>query len=112
MRQLLKFLAIAMLFCQSLVFVGFAAEDSAQREIGDALLPFSDMTHYIWTNKLWYQTGESITLYWTADPQGDPIPYTIFVYYQNITTGERMYLPNMTSDITDAFGNSSGNFMV
>ncbi len=51
------------------------------------------MKSAIWTNKLGYATGEQMNVYMTLDPMGDLTNYSLFVYRENIDTGERRYLP-------------------
>lgn len=64
----------------------------------------------IWTNKLGYVTGEQMTLRVAVDPMQDETPYTLFLYRENIETGERMYLDSMpnsnalSEEVQDASG--------
>jgi hypothetical protein len=89
-----------------------AADSGSQKQLGDVLVQNTPATHFIWTDKLWYQAGETQTLRWTFDPQGDPYPFTIFVYRENILTGDRMYVSNgsLSADVRDVFGNAAGSF--
>ena len=64
----------------------------------------------IWTNKLGYVTGGQMTLRVAVDPMQDETPYTLFLYRENIETGERMYLDSMpnsnalSEEVQDASG--------
>jgi len=107
------------LFCMILCVVVLAsavmAADSGPRMnrlAGDTLQQFTPATHYIWTDKLWYTAGETLNLYWTADAQGDPYPYTIFIKLVNLETGGRSYVANngVSTELQDAFGNTEGNY--
>lgn len=71
----------------------------------------------IWTNKLGYATSDVISLYASVDAMGDPDPYTLFVYRENIETGERMYLSpgataaaGMSATPMDYDGNAAGSY--
>ncbi len=113
MLRLLTVLTIALATTQLAVpAAGAAGPARGRNELGDVLLQFTPATHYIWTDSLWYQPGETVKLYWTADPQGDPYPYTIFVYLENIRTGQRQFLANgtLTSEVRDVFGNPPGSY--
>ncbi len=89
-----------------------AADSGSQKQLGDVLIQNTPATHFIWTDKLWYQVGETQTLRWTFDPQGEAYPFTVFVYRENILTGDRMYVSNgsLSSDVRDVFGNAAGSF--
>ena len=72
-----------------------------------------------WTNKLGYATTDLISLYASVDAMGDPGTYTLFVYRENIETGERMYLsPGATAAAAmsetprDYYGNAAGSYSV
>ncbi|MEZ5364826.1 MAG: hypothetical protein R2748_21435 [Bryobacterales bacterium] len=90
-----------------------AASSGSQKQLGDVLVQNTPATHFIWTDKLWYEAGATQTLRWTFDPQGEAYPFTVFVYRENITTGERMYVSNgsLTADVHDVFGNAPGSFL-
>ena len=73
----------------------------------------------IWTNQLGYATSDVISLYASVDAMGDPDPYTLFVYRENIETGERMYLSpgataaaGMSATPMDYDGNPAGSYSV
>jgi hypothetical protein len=112
MRRCLKSLLFGLLACHLAVTAAWAAESGSQKDLGDLLVQNTPATHYIWTNNIWYQTGASHTLHWTFDPQGDPYPYTVFVYRENIRTGAREYVSNggVSPQVRDAFGNPPGSF--
>jgi|GEM_PF-833731 len=106
-----KLLALAL--CQIGAAGVFAADLGPSKELGDVLIQNTPATHFIWTDKLWYQSGETQTLRWTFDGQGDPYPYTLFVYRENIRTGARMYVSNgsLSADVRDVAGNAAGAFL-
>ena len=116
MRTYFKYMIVAMVLCNILVSA-VMAKGPDQRMVlgGDVLQQYTPATHYVWTDKLWYLQGadSQVNLYWTADPRDDPYPYTIFVYLENITTGERQYVSNnsLGMDVVDVFGNASGSYM-
>ncbi len=67
-----------------------------------------------------YQAGDEFTFtYDSANPQFDANTqneptaeeYTWFIYVQHMETGERLYYPNFTTEVTDMWGNSD-NFTV
>lgn len=62
-----------------------------------APLPASPAKAFLWTDKLWYASGEQMRLYLTLDPMGDPTAYTYFLYRENIETGERKYISPLTA---------------
>lgn len=71
----------------------------------------------VWTNKLGYATSDVISLYASVDAKGDTGTYTLFVYRENIETGERMYLSpgttvaaGMSSTPMDYYGNAAGAY--
>ena len=112
MRRCLKSLLLGLLVCHLAVTAGMAAESGSQKDLGDLLVQYTPATHFIWTDNIWYQAGENHTLKWTFDPQGDPYPYTVFVYRENIRTGAREYVSNgsLSPQVRDAFGNAPGSF--
>lgn len=95
-----------------LTAAGFAADLGGRKDLGDVLIQNTPATHFIWTDNNWYTSGSSHTLRWTFDPQGDAYPYTLFVYRENIRTGERMYVSNnsLSAEVRDVLGNPSGSF--
>ncbi len=106
-------LLVAALCAVPFVATGQAPPLGMEPDSGAILAP-SPMKAALWTNKLGYPTGEQIGVYATLDPMGDETPYTIFLYRENIETGERLYLspfslaPGATSDMAvDVFGLSS-----
>lgn len=71
----------------------------------------------IWTNKLGYATSDVISLYASVDARGDAARYTLFVYRENIETGERVYLSPgataaaaMSATPMDYYGNAAGAY--
>lgn len=106
-----KLLALAL--CQLGAVGVFAADLGPSKELGDVLIQNTPATHFIWTDKLWYESGETQTLRWTFDSNGDPYPYTLFVYRENIRTGDRMYVSNgsLSADVRDVAGNAAGAFL-
>ncbi len=110
MRGCLKHILLGLALCQSLIPAATAA-DSA-KEIGDVVRAFTPATHYIWTDQLVYSPGDTHTLRWTFDPQGDPYPYTLFVYLENIDTGARSYVTGagLSNGVVDYFGNAAGSY--
>lgn len=65
---------------------------------------------WMWTDKIWYGVNEYITLTMTVKGYGEWYPFTIVAYLQNNQTGEKKYLPGVTSDASDIFGNAPGSF--
>lgn len=112
MRRCLRSLLYGLLLCHFAVTASVAAESGSQKELGDLLVQNTTATHYIWTDNIWYQAGETHTLKWTFNPQGDPYPYTVFVYRENIKTGDREYISNgaVSPQVRDSFGNAAGSF--
>ena len=112
MQRKLNKLLLGLALCHLSIAAGMAAPGT-QKELGDVLLQQTEATHFIWTDKLWYQSGDTQVLRWTFDPQNDPYPVTVFVYRENIRTGERMYVSNgaLSADVRDAFGNGPGDFL-
>lgn len=112
MQRFLILLTIGLALAQLGVSAAAAGPGTGRNELGDVLLQFTPATHYIWTDSLWYQQGGTVKLYWTADPQSDPYPYTIFVYLENIRTGQRQYVANgaLVNDVRDVFGNAAGGY--
>ena len=111
MRRYVIFTILGMLVLASSLM---AAEAAFTRNglAGDSLRQYTPATHYIWTDKIWYNTGGTVNLYWTADAQGDAYPYTIFIKLQNVETGATSYVANnaVSQSVVDAFGNAEGNF--
>ena len=72
-----------------------AGQDTETMMTGSVVLAPTPAKVQIWTNKLGYVTGEQMTLRVAVDPMQDETPYTMFLYRENIETGERMYLDSM-----------------
>ena len=79
-------------------------------EAGSGLLPPTPAKVQLWTNKLGYSAGEQVDVRLTLDPMDDTTEYTMFLYRENIETGERQYIDAMTNsyalsdDLKDASG--------
>jgi len=114
MRRFLKIILLGTVLCYLAVAVAMAAGPQTRTVAGDVLQGFSPGKLYIWTNQLAYVQGQDsqIKLYWTANAEGDPYPYTMFLYLENIQTGERQYVSNgvLNNDVRDMFGNAPGVF--
>ena len=117
-RSLVPVLVLAMLWAGSVVA---PAQDSTttMEETTASVLPYSSARLYAWTTKLGFLTTERVTAYVTLDPMDDTAKYTLFVYRQNIGTGERQYTApgNTTSSglqdgVVDYWGNASGSYQV
>ena len=94
-----------------------AADGGNSRDLADALLQNTAAKAYLWTDKLGYTSGELVQLHATLDPMGDNNLYTIFVYLENIETGERQYFSPgvlqlaLVDEAKDFMGGSGGNFI-
>ena len=91
------------------------AQDSASMSAPNEALSQTAMKAAIWTNKLGYSTAEQMDVYLTLDPMGDANEYTLFVYLENIETGERQYLAltkgaALTEDVVDSTAQASPMF--
>ncbi|MCY4583345.1 MAG: hypothetical protein OXE50_11200, partial [Chloroflexi bacterium] len=64
----------------------------------------------IWTDRLAYPHDEKVSVYLDIDPKGDVREYTVFVYRENIETGERLYLAprkrsmELWDEVVDQYG--------
>lgn len=65
---------------------------------------------WVWTDKVVYTAGETVTIRWTLRPNNDLYPYTIVAYRQNNQTGARTFLPGGGSTPTDTAGNALDSF--
>lgn len=89
---------------------GAAGQDMETMTTGSGILAPTPAKVQIWTNKLGYVTGGQMTLRVAVDPMQDETPYTLFLYRENIETGERMYLDSMpnsnalSEEVQDASG--------
>ena len=112
-------LTLAGLILAALAAVGAHAADSGGgRDLADVLLQNTAAKAYIWTDKLGYTSGEVVQLRATLDPMGDNNLYTIFIYRENIETGERQYLSPrsasplaLSDEVKDFAGGSGGAFI-
>jgi len=113
MRRYFTTLILGMALSHLAVTAGIAADAGSTKQLGDVLLQQTTATHFIWTDNNWYEPGDTHTLRWTFDPKNDPYPFTIFVYLENIRTGERTYVANgsLSSQPSDVFGNAPGAFL-
>ncbi len=112
MRHNLTLLILAMVVTANLAMAAGGTAARGEQLAGDALKQSTPATHYIWTDKLWYQQGDSITLRWTFDPQTDGYPFTVFAYWENVETGDRKYVANggLTANVEDIYGHGTGSF--
>jgi len=78
----------------------------AQRQAAAVLEYSTPASMWIWTDKYVYRPGEQLVLRWTIKPNYALYPVTIVAYRQNNQTGEKLYLPNLSSSPTDIFGNT------
>jgi hypothetical protein len=69
--------------------------------------PATKLSMWIWSERYTYKPGETLTLRWTVKSNNDLYPYTVFVYRQNNQTGEKIYYPNGTPEVTDINGNTA-----
>jgi hypothetical protein len=69
--------------------------------------PRTKVSMFIWSDKYVYQPGQSLTLKWTVNTNGDLYPYTVFAYRQNNQTGVKTYLPAGNTTPTDVAGNTA-----
>lgn len=59
---------------------------------------------WVWTDKYVYTPGEQVVLRWTVKANSALYPVTIVAYRQNNQTGAKLFLPNLTPELTDIFG--------
>lgn len=67
---------------------------------------------FLWTDKMVYRAGDSLTLKLNQNGNVNPSPHesayaSYFVYLENLQTGEKRYHPDYTSTVTDMFHNSA-----
>ncbi len=78
-------------------------------------LPNTPATVVLWTDKLEYLTSEQVTVYMNLNARGDTNTYTMFLYRENIETGEREYLNTMSSSFssepTDIHGMGADSYI-
>ncbi len=65
---------------------------------------------WMWTDKIWYGVNEDIELKLTVKTYGEKYPFTLVAYLQNNQTGAKKYLPGLTEEARDIFGNAPGDF--
>ncbi len=94
-----------------------AASSGGSRNLADVLLQHTAAKAYLWTNDLGYVEGQQMQLYATLDAMEDNNLYTLFVYLENIGTGERKYFSPgifdlaLTDELRDFMGGRAGNFI-
>jgi len=89
----------------------FAGADRAQVEKAAAAQSYeTGIAAWMWTDKIWYGVNEEIHLTMTLKTNGEKYPFTMVAYLQNNQTGERKYLPELSAEVKDIFGNSPENF--
>lgn len=88
-----------------------SVDETHSRLVGDAVRALRNPVHgnrprhgnpaahgsqdQVWINKLGYRSGEIFTVRLSWDPVGDMGMYTMFLYRENIETGERRYADAM-----------------
>ena len=82
-------------------------KNDAQRAAAQYNGPKVKVSGYIWTDKVTYMPGDSLTLKTTLTANGDLYPYTSFLYIQDNQTGVKKYWPAMTETPTDVLGNTA-----
>ena len=107
MRSNWTSLLLAATLCMAPV-AGFGQDAAMDMDMdSQGLLPPSPMKAALWTNKLGYKTGEQMSLYATLDRMGDDTLYRVFVYLENIETGERTYY-TLTDPVARTIGAADG----
>lgn len=93
---------------------GYSLQRAASviRQLGGLVALDTPATMYLWTDKYVYTAGEPLQLRVTSNANGDLYPYTFFLYRQNTETGEKLYFPLLSEEVTDMFGNGPGNFRI
>lgn len=96
-RILIPFLAMTVLCGRPLVLKGQDSDmtDMTDEDSGD-LAPTSAKLQ-ICTNKLGYTTGQQMQVRVSTDPKGDTTEYTMFIFRENIETGERKYADGLVN---------------
>lgn len=74
----------------------------------------SSASAFMWTDKMVYQPGEKLSLWWTVRKQDDTNPYTVVAYRINNQTGEKTFVSTQgaSTEPKDIFGNKLGDFFV
>lgn len=69
---------------------------------------------WMWTDKMAYQPGQQLRLWWTVRAFDDANPYTVVAYRINNQTGVKTFVSTQgaSSEPKDIFGNNLGNFAV
>ncbi len=84
-------------------------KNDAQRAATQYEGPRVKVSSYIWTDKVTYKPGDSLTLKTTVTANGDLYPYTSFLYIQDNQTGIKKYWPALTTTPTDIFGKTAAD---
>jgi hypothetical protein len=80
-----------------------SAESKGKKDLV-GVMDFPNPSTYIWTDKVVYTSGQSVELMLHQDPNGNPFAMSYLVYRENLQTGEKLYHPNYTTEVTDMFG--------
>lgn len=113
MRQRLFWTIIVTSALQTLSYAGqpLAGADRALLEKAAAMTSYeTGIAAWMWTDKIWYGVNEEIRLTMTLKTYGEKYPFTLVAYLQNNQTGERQYLPELTNEARDIYGNAPGDF--
>lgn len=113
MRQSLFWTVIVTSALQTLSYAGqpLTGADRALMEKAAAMTSYeTGIAAWMWTDKIWYGVDEDIRLTMTLKTYGEKYPFTLVAYLQNNQTGEKKYLPGLTAEVHDVFGNSPEDF--
>lgn len=99
-------------------FAAFGQDAGTDMEMDQIVAPTS-MKAALWTNKLGYASGEQMSLYATLDPMGDMTQYRLYLYLENIESGDRTYFvivdpvsrmigPSAMEGAVDVYGAAAG----
>lgn len=74
----------------------------------------SGASAWMWTDKMAYQPGQQLKLWWTVRAFDDTNPYTVVAYRINNQTGAKTFVSTQgaSSEPKDIFGNTIGSFAV
>ncbi|MCL4797022.1 MAG: hypothetical protein KJZ84_20820 [Bryobacteraceae bacterium] len=74
----------------------------------------SSASAWLWTDKMAYQPGERLKLWWTVRRFDDANPYTIVAYRINNQTGQKTFISTQgaSEEPKDLFGSKLGDFFV
>lgn len=113
MRKFAHLAAVLVTVLSSTVYAGQPVRQASADLIGRAAALENYETGiaaWMWTDKVWYGVNESISLKWTVKTYGEWYPFTLVAYLQNNQTGEKKYLPGLSSETRDIHGNEPGSF--